>query len=103
MHSFSDFFAVCEIISRKGGYKYFPGIDVAHYYDHYHRYHIKSVRSWELPFKRIDSVNCFIWHQIPKNATAEEKSSDMVLCKSCKRLHSDLDYQRRRSQVSPSR
>ena len=106
VHNLSEFFAICEIISRKGGYKYCPGIDVVHYFDHYHsviRYHIKSVRSWELPFKRIDSINCFIWYQIPKNATAVEKSSDMVLCKSCKRLHSDLDYQRRRSQVSPSR
>ena len=27
----------------------------------------------------------------------------MVLCKPCKRLQSDLDHQRRRSQVSPSR
>ena len=106
VHSLSDFLAVCDIISKEGGYKYCPGIDVKHYYDHYHsiiRYHIKSVRSWDLPFKRIDSINCSIWHQLARNATAVVKSSDMVLCKPCKRLQSDLDHQRRRSQVSPLR
>lgn len=106
VYSLCDFFAVCNIISKEGGYKYCPGIDVNHYFDHYHsiiQYHIKSVRSCELPFKRIDSVNCCIWHQLARNAMAKEKSSDMVLCKPCKRLQSDLDHQRRRSQVSPSR
>ena len=28
-------------------------------------YHIKSVQSWELPFKRIDSVNYFVWSKKP--------------------------------------
>ena len=36
VHSLSDFLAVCDIISKEGGYKYCPGIDVKHYYDHYH-------------------------------------------------------------------
>lgn len=66
------------------------------------RYHITSCRVWEHPFKRIDSVNCLLWHKIARNATAEERKSKSVLCKSCKRLCCDLEHQRR-SDVSASK
>ena len=59
------------------------------------RYHIKSCRVWEHPFKRIDSVNCLLWHKLARIATAEERKSKSILCKSCKRLCCDLEHQRR--------
>jgi len=101
-----DFLAICETIPSKSCHKLCPGIDVEHYYDHYHsviRYHIKSVRVWDRPFKRIDSTNCIMWHEVSSRVSAVEKSSDIVLCKPCKRLRGYLDHQRRRSEVSPSR
>lgn len=100
----NDFLAVCKIISRNGGYKYCPGLDENEYHNQFYsviRYHIKSVRLWEIPFKRVDSRNCIIWHQLSAYATLKEKSSDVVLCKACKRLQSDLDYQKHQSDVSP--
>ena len=99
VHTADEFMDVCSIISTQGGYKYCPGIEVDHYYQHDH----KSCRVWEHPFKRIDSVNCLLWHKLACNATAEERKSRSVLCKSCKRLCCDLEHQRRRSDVSASK
>ena len=96
----------CFIISKKGDYKFCPGLDQKEYYDRYFamiRYYLKSVRLWDRPFKRIDSVKCFLWFQLKQNAPTAEKSNQAVLCRSCKRLHSDLDYQYKRSDVSPAR
>ena len=59
----NDFLAACKIISRNGGYKYCPGLDENECHNQYYsviRYHIKSVRLWEIPFKRVDSRNCII-------------------------------------------
>jgi len=97
---------ICLTISSEGDYKFCPGLDQTEYYEYYHsviRFHLKSVRLWERPFQRIDSVNCTLWHQLKSNATEIEKSSVEVLCRPCKRLKSDLDHQRRRSDVSPAR
>ena len=104
--SLADFFAVCDIISRVGEYKFCPGFDVKRYYDEYHsviRYHINGVRKWEKPFSRMDSKSCLLWHQLAKNASKEDKLSFAVMCKNCKRLQYNLDIQKRRSTVSPAR
>ena len=66
------------------------------------RCHIKTCRAWEHPFKCIDSVNCLLWHKLARNATAEERKSKSVLCKSCKQLCCDLEHQRR-SDVNTSK
>ena len=105
VHTADEFMDVCSIISTQGGYKYCPGIEVDYYYQYFYsmiRYHITSCRVWEHPFKRIDSVNCLLWHKLARNATAEERKSKSVLCKSCKRLCCDLEHQRR-SDVSASK
>jgi len=97
---------VCCIISSEGDYKFCPGLNLTEYDEKYHamiRYHVKSVRVWERPFTRIDSENCKLWHQLNSNASENEKSSEEVLCRPCKRLRSDLNHQRRRSDVSPAR
>jgi len=97
---------LCRIISNKDNYKFCPGIDTKEYYEHYHsviRYNIATVRIWDRPFKRIDSKNCLLWYQLKHNATYKEKESEQVLCRPCKKLHSNLDHQRRRSDVSPER
>ena len=106
VYTVEEFLSVCKVISKKAEFKFCPGIDVDHYYNHYHaiiRYHTESCRVWDHPFKRIDSKNCFLWHELGKNAPYEDRNKSLVLCKGCKRLRSDLDHQRRRSDVSPSK
>ena len=102
----SQFISVCSFLSNNSQYKFCPGLDEKTYFDTYFstiRYHIKSVRIWEKPFTRIDSKNCSLWHQLSKNSKKEEKKSFEVMCASCKRLHTDLDHQKHRSEVSPAR
>ena len=48
-------------------------------------------------------MKCFLLFQLKKNASREEKSNHAVLCRSCKRLHPDLDHQYKRSGISPAR
>ena len=65
------FMEICKTISDSSGYKFCPGLQIDHYYAHYYAviwYHIKSVRVWEHPFKRIDSRNCLLWHELAANA-----------------------------------
>jgi len=47
---------VCAMITRGSEYKFCPGLDEKQYYEDYHSpigYHLKSVRLWDKPFKRI--------------------------------------------------
>jgi len=97
VNSLADFFTACDVISRHGEHKFCPGFDVKHYYEEYHsiiRYHIKGVRRWEKPFTRIDADSCFLWHQLAKNASKEDKLSFSVMCKNCKRIQYNLDIQK---------
>lgn len=97
---------ICSMITRNSGFKFCPGLDEKRYYGDYHKigYHIRSVRLWDKPFKRIDSCNCLLWYKFAKNASLEDKAALVVLCKACKRLYSDLDWQISRSaDVSPSK
>lgn len=101
-----EFISVCYKISNGAQYKFCPGLEKKFYYDTYFatiRYHIKSVGLWEKSFSRIDSKNCSMWHQLSKNRSKEEKKSLEVLCGSCKRLCTDLEYRKRQSDVSPAR
>ena len=81
--------------------------DRIEYFDEYQsitRYHIKSLITWEMPFKQINSRNCILLHnKLAENAKGEEKMKSTVHCKACKRLICDLNHQRRRSNVSSSK
>ena len=44
-----------------------------------------------------------LWHQLAKNASKEDKLSYAVTCRSCKCFYHNLEHQKRRSVVSPSR
>lgn len=106
IHTAKEFLEACCVISVKGGYKFCPGIDVQHYYEYFFaiiRYHVESCRVWEQPFKRVDSKKCLLWHKLSPKARLQERDESSVLCRGCKRLRSDLEHQRRRSDVSPTR
>ena len=95
-----DITSLCKIIGEKSQYKFCPGIQYEQYMSDYYeviRFHIKSVRITEFPFKRIDSVNCTLLFQLAHNTTAEEKSLKEVKCYPCKRLVSNLEHQKRRT------
>jgi len=98
---------VCFMITRDSEFKFCPGLDEKRYYEDYHSpigYHLKSVRLWDRPFKRIDSCNCLLWYKIAKNTSLEDKAALVVQCKACKCLYSDLEWQIFRSaDVSPSK
>ena len=106
IHTEKEFLEACCVISVKSGYKFCPGIDVQHYYEYFFaiiRYHVESCRVWEQPFKRVDSKNCLLWHKLPPKARLQERDESTVLCRGCKRLRSDLEHQRRRSDVSQAK
>ena len=44
-----------------------------------------------------------LWHQLSKNRSKEEKKPLDALCGSCKRLCTDLERQKRRSDISTAR
>lgn len=90
-----DFSKLCEQIASKSLYKFCPGINPNEYDTRYFsiiRYDLKSVRRRTHPINRIDSVKCLLWHKLAKNASIFEKGMSDVLCSSCKRLRSDLEY-----------
>ena len=80
--------------SAKSDYKFCPGLNPQQYETEYYtfiRFHIKSVRRTELPFARVDSVNCLLWFKLALNATTSEKAYAEVRCRHCKRLVLDLE------------
>ena len=103
----TEVYQLCEMFSGQSPYKFCPGIDWELYEEYYHtviRFHLKSVRYCTSPFQRVDSVNCVLWFKPPVNASLSEKFSKEVMCTACKRLKSDLDWQRKRTLCeSPSR
>jgi len=107
LQSEADVHELCRMMSNQSPFKFCPGIDCEHYESHYHnviRFHTKSVRCSTDPFQRIDSLNCKLWFKLPVNAPLADRFKKEVLCSSCKRLKTDLDWQRRRTlQESPQR
>ena len=97
---------VINMVSQNASYKFCPGLEYQHYFDFYVkviRFHISTVRLWQRPFQRVDSIHCILLHQLAHNATMEEKSQYVVLCKQCKRLRALLNHQQNRSsKVDPS-
>ncbi|XP_065911308.1 uncharacterized protein [Dysidea avara] len=101
-----EFLDACGVISEKNGYKFCPGLNVQHYHEYFFaviRYHLESCRLWEHPFKRVDSKNCSLWQKLPVQAPLKDRSKSAVLCRGCKRLNTDLEHQRKRSDVSPAK
>lgn len=93
-------YELCEMFSSQSPYKFCLGIDWELYEEQYHaviRFHLKSVRYCTTPFQRVDSVNCALWFKPPVNAPLSEKSSKEVMCSACKRLKSDLDWQKKQT------
>ena len=91
---------LCSMIGEKSQYKFCPGLPYENYMENYYeviRFHIKSVRQTNFPFKRIDSRNCKLLFKLAHNATIEEKFSTEVKCSPCKRLVTDLERQKRRT------
>ena len=102
-----DLRALCDSFSNNSQYKFCPGIDSNYYETEYYaviRFHIKSIRRWEFPFIRTDSINCSLWFLLAANASKEEKDAKEVMCGGCKRLLTDLNYQKKRTSAeSPAR
>ena len=101
-----EFLDACGVISEKNGYKFCPGLNVQHYHEYFFaviRYHLESCRLWEHPFKHVDSKNCSLWHKLPVQAPLKDRSKSAVLCRGCKRLNTNLEHQRKRSDVSPAK
>ena len=76
---------LCEKITNDQ-YKFCPGIDPEDYISKYFsriRYHIKNVHHSDAPFKRVDSVNCLLWHKLAKNMMFQ-KELESVPSSSCK-------------------
>ena len=82
-----DFRALCDSFSNNSQYKFCPGIDSNYYETEYYtviRFHIKSIRRWEFPFIRTDSINCSLWFLLAANASKKEKNAKEVMCGGCK-------------------
>ena len=102
----TDVHELCLMLSSQSPYKFCPGIDYKHYEEYYHnviRYHLKSFKHLSTPFKRVDSVNCRLWFQLPVNSPVVDRYAKVVMCSACKRLKAYLDLQRKRTlSESPS-
>ena len=97
---------LCDKFSERSNYKFCPGINQDVYEEYYGviRFDLKSVRKSATPFSRIDSVNCKLWFSLASNASARDKAASEVLCTACKRLLTDLEWQKKRTlSESPSR
>ena len=97
---------LCEMFADQSAYKFCSGIEMDFYEEHHHsviRYHLKSVRYCAVPFRHVDSLNCKLWYKLPMNAPLVDKHAKEVMCSSCKRLKTDLKWQRKRTLRSPSR
>ena len=99
--------ALCEIIGEGSNYKFCPGINSEQYMKEYYdviRFHIKSVRLTDCPFQRVDSVKCKLLFELAHNASKEDKDAEEVRCSFCKRLVTDLEHQKRRTNAeTPTR
>ena len=107
LRSIEDLTTICLKFSVKSEYKFCPGINPEHYETEYFaviRFHITTVRKTVFPFARVDSVNCLLWFKLARNAKASEKVSTEVRCGPCKRLITDLEWQKHNTtSESPSR
>ena len=80
-----EFLALCERMTNSE-YKFCPGIDPDVYVSTYFskiRYHVKTVRHLEVPFNRVDSIHCLLWHKLARNMLFE-KDLESVPCKACR-------------------
>ena len=107
LESVADAQELCKKFSAHSNFKFCPGIDSLEYESQYHdpiRFNIRSVQQTTQPFSRVDSVNCKLWFELASNATSAERGSKEVRCSACKRLVTDLKYQKKITlSESPSR
>ena len=107
LQSEADVHELCQMLMNRAVYNFCPGIDFKHYEEHYHSvicYHLKSVKHSTASFQQVDSVNCKLWYQLPINSRIVDRYAKEDMCSACKRLKTDLDWQRRCTlSESPSR
>ena len=53
------------------------------------RFDTKNVRRWRIPFNRIDSLSCVLWH-VPHNVHHPTGDKLRVTCQPCRVLHCDM-------------
>ena len=70
----------------QSGYKLCPGLKK---YPEELRFETKKLRQWGLPFNRIDSQDCHLWH-IPHNIHHPTRDELRDTCQSCRFLHHDI-------------
>ena len=100
----AEFLALCERMTNSE-YKFCPGIDPDVYVSTYFskiRYHVKTVRHLEVPFNRVDSIHCLLWHKLARNMLFE-KDLESVPCKACKTLINNLNQRLKTAVTSPVR
>lgn len=76
---------VIDLIQESGGYVMCPGIEPTWYEEKYKivGYKRKSVREFNFPLKRYESVDCFLWHK-PCNRFAVMGDRVFNVCSKCK-------------------
>lgn len=87
-----DFIQLCKRMVE-GEYKFCPGIDPEIYDKEFYakiKYHSKNVLCSKIPFNRVASIKCPLYHKLAKNASLVEKAAAEVQCAACKRLVHDL-------------
>ena len=92
LSSVDDFIQLCDRIVDKE-HKFCPGIDPEVYDKDYYsivRYHSKNVSYSKVPFGRVASKNCSLYHVLPKNTSLVAKTASEVQCAACKKLVHDL-------------
>ena len=73
-------------LKPQSGFKVCPGIKE---YPKEIRFDTKNVRRWGIPFNRIDSVSCVLWH-VPNNVHHPTGDKLRDTCQACRFLHHDI-------------
>ena len=85
-YTFGSVQSFLDQLSTDSGYRVCPGIRE---YPPEVRFKTKHLREWGLPFNRIDSDNCLLWH-IPNNRRHPCGDRLRDGCASCRRLDHDI-------------
>ena len=97
---------LCLLFDEKSEFRFCPGVDPELYNEHFDvfHFHVKSARLQDFPFRRINSVNCKMFFKLAHNARKVDRDAREVKCSACKRLITDIKYQKERtSKETPTR
>ncbi|XP_064405784.1 uncharacterized protein LOC135350866 isoform X2 [Halichondria panicea] len=81
-----DYESIINIIQESGGHVLCPGIQPEWYEEMYkaNGYHRENVRTLQLPIKRYEATDCFLWHK-PSNRYTKVGNKLFNVCNNCKR------------------